>query len=69
VDFDETESAVEDMIQNNIFGKKITCFVLSKTSSILQGIFKLFFMDNPFIIKGYTSKELFCNREKELQIL
>jgi len=24
---------------------------------------------NPFIIKGYVSKEYFCNREEELKIL
>ena len=24
---------------------------------------------NPFIIKGYVSKEYFCDREKELEIL
>ena len=26
-------------------------------------------MDNPFIIKSYESKELFCDREEELQQL
>ncbi len=25
--------------------------------------------DNPFLIRGYTSKDLFCNRDKELQDL
>ena len=26
-------------------------------------------MDNPFVIKAYQSKELFCDREKELQLM
>ena len=26
-------------------------------------------MDNPFIIKSYESKDLFCDREKELQLM
>ena len=26
-------------------------------------------MENPFVIKSYKSKELFCDREKELETL
>ena len=26
-------------------------------------------MDNPFIINGYKSKDLFCDREEELQLI
>ena len=26
-------------------------------------------MDNPFIINGYESKDLFCDREEELQLI
>ena len=26
-------------------------------------------MENPFVIKSYESKELFCDREEELQLL
>ena len=26
-------------------------------------------MENPFVIKSYESKELFCDREEELQLM
>ena len=26
-------------------------------------------MDNPFIVKAYESKELFCDRKEELQLM
>lgn len=26
-------------------------------------------MDNPFVIKAYESKDLFCDREEELQLM